>query len=91
MGIRRNLGARMSAANETSNTGLVLGGLVGAAIGYMRWGNEGLLLGLLGALLGALAETAFFAGRAGRASLLISLVPLSLFGFIAYLVYRFFR
>jgi len=87
----KHSGGRMAEGYGDSNAGLVLGGLAGAAIGYMRWGEKGLLLGLLGALIGAMAETAFTAGRSGRSSLLLALTPLSFFALVAYLVYRYFR
>ncbi len=75
----------------TTNTGMIIGLIAAAAYGYWRWGEEGVLLGLGGAFAGHMAETAFIAGNAGRASLLLALVPISILGALAYAVATWFR
>ncbi len=76
---------------SSGSTGLIVGLLAGAVIGYSRYGPKGLALGLLGAIIGSMSETAFVAGRSGRVSLLLALIPILLLVGVAYAVYLFFR
>jgi hypothetical protein len=77
--------------NNTGGVGLVIGAAAFGAFGFVKWGMEGLLLALIGAVVGTMGETALTAGREGRASLLLALTPLAVFAFIAYWVWRYFK
>jgi hypothetical protein len=76
---------------EDPTTGLVLGALGGAAYGYLHWGTRGLAAGVAGAVVGAMLETALTAGNAGRATLLLAMVPIGLLALVAYVVATYFR